>query len=1132
LAGLSAHFPRHPPTGTGQSAAIPFSVNKFQSQIQKLQDATEAPRGETNPEQLDHIRRLLSELSRNITELEGTAGLEDLREMFAAAPELLIVMDREGNVVLNNPAFEAELGFTPQDLLGKHAINTFVHPTDRERTQQEAAKVFRGERTKNFKCRCLRKNGQYAWVSWNATYLPKHDSLLALGREITEQHEEQAMMRLLFAHSTEAHLLYDENGIVDCNLATLQMLGCDQTSQVLGRHPIDFSPEAQPDGSLSTEKARELDTKAHENGLQRFEWTYRRLNGERFIVETTLTSVRLHGKTFLLMSWHDLTERKRAEEALRSSERRFRTVVNDQTEMICRLSCDGIVTFVNEAYRQRLNLPIAEIIGQPLHQLLPSANARTMEKTLARVNVRHPVARAVNTVRTEEGQTYYHEWRVRGLFDEAGHLTEYQGVGLDITEIKKAADAITNREEAIRALYEITCDPNRDFKEQLNSLLQMGCERFGLPLGVLAEIDGDNYIIRAIHAEGFDIEVGEVFDVRETFCSETFKRDDPVGFTNASNSAWHKHPAFRRWGLEAYFGVCVKVGERRYGVLAFSSVDPLQNRYSVTDSQLLQLMGRWIGTELERQETVAELSQARRKAEDANRAKSQFLANMSHEIRTPLNAVLGFSELLEREIENPRHQDFLQSINSSGKTLLALLDEILDLSKIEAGRLAIEPASTAVVPLVEGVVSMFRQKADAKGIQIQLETASAIPPHLSLDEVRIRQILFNLVGNAVKFTDHGSITLRMEARPASGEDAGEDHRAENHSNAEPPAGSRVNLRLEVRDTGMGITEHDLERIFQPFEQQQGQQTRKFGGTGLGLTITQRLVTLMNGTLTVDSAVGQGSTFTVLLRDVLVSHPPAEEPQPARASSAALLDDLDFRKAKALLVDDSHINRKLIATLLSTVNVEVIEAESGPEAIESARQNPPDILLMDLRMPEMSGWEAIRHITAIEGLEHLPVLVLTADVLAPNSAEGADLNIAGYLTKPVRRQELYAYLRILLTEHLVESLPPREKLLPPDPAPEQPGQPAPATPVDYPALLTRLKTDAEELWQDANEGMVVSHAEELAAVLTSLGSEFHEPRITALGHVLGEAVAAYDVENMMAALRGYPEMVRELEQKLS
>jgi hypothetical protein len=136
---------------------------------------------------------------------------------------------------------------------------------------------------------------------------------------------------------------------------------------------------------------------------------------------------------------------------------------------------------------------------------------------------------------------------------------EYQGVGLDITELKKAADAITNREEAIRSLYEITCDPNRNFEEQLQSLLQMGCKRFGLPIGVLAEIQEDNYIIRAIQAEGHDIKTGEVFDVRETFCSHTFRQEEPVGFTNASKSAWKKHPAFRRWGLEAYFGVCVKV---------------------------------------------------------------------------------------------------------------------------------------------------------------------------------------------------------------------------------------------------------------------------------------------------------------------------------------------------------------------------------------------------------------------------------------------------------------------------------------------------------------------------------------------------------------------------------------------
>jgi CheY-like chemotaxis protein len=177
---------------------------------------------------------------------------------------------------------------------------------------------------------------------------------------------------------------------------------------------------------------------------------------------------------------------------------------------------------------------------------------------------------------------------------------------------------------------------------------------------------------------------------------------------------------------------------------------------------------------------------------------------------------------------------------------------------------------------------------------------------------------------------------------------------------------------------------------------------------------------------------------------------------------------------------------------------------------------------------MSGWEAIRHISAIDGLEYLPVLVLTADVLAPNSAEGADLNIAGYLTKPVRRQELYAHLRILLTDHLVESLHLDKAIDEPATATgSEKMQPSAA--VDYPALLKRLNADADQLWQEASEGMVVGQAEELAAVLTNLGREFQEPRVTALGRNLEKAVAAYDVESMMAALRRYPEIIQELEQ---
>ncbi|MGB6016093.1 MAG: ATP-binding protein, partial [Nodosilinea sp.] len=304
------------------------------------------------------------------------------------------------------------------------------------------------------------------------------------------------------------------------------------------------------------------------------------------------------------------------------------------------------------------------------------------------------------------------------------------------------------------------------------------------------------------------------------------------------------------------------------------------------------------------------LEKAAARAEVANRAKSEFLANMSHEIRTPMNAVLGFTDLLQTTIKNPVSLDYLDAISSSGKTLMSLINDILDLSKIEAGQMDIRPEPTDIALLVQDIQHIFQQKAAEKGIQIRVILATGLPTAILFDEVRLRQILFNLVGNALKFTDQGYVDIEVSyTLPPDG-----------------PTQQSVDLKIAVSDTGMGIAEDDQQLIFNAFTQSYSQSDRKFGGTGLGLAITYRLTHLMGGTIAVQSQLGQGSTFVCEFHRVAIA--PEDSPTPAQAEAEP--DVNQGSPLTILVVDDAKSNQDLITGYFRNTHHQLVFAENGLE----------------------------------------------------------------------------------------------------------------------------------------------------------------------------------------------------------
>ena len=704
-------------------------------------------------------------------------------------------------------------------------------------------------------------------------------------------------------------------------------------------------------------------------GYDRFETRHRRKDGSIFDVNISVQYKPFDEGQFVVFL-RNISERKRAEQALRASENKFRSLTCLLPVGVYLCNPDGSCQYVNERWREMAGMSPEEALGYGW-----VSGIHLDDREMVRANWDRMVESKGSwgceyRFQTPAGKTTLVYGLATTVQDEKGRITGYVGANTDITERKVLEQALA---------FIATCGSAQSGMDFFQSLAKYLAAALSMDFVCIDRLEGDGLNARtlAVYFDGH-FEDNVTYALKDTPCGGVVGRT-VCCFPRDVRSLFPKDAVLQDMVAESYAGVTLwDSAHQPNGLIAVISRRPLND--SRLAESILQMVGVRAGLELERLQAEQELRQALERAEVATRSKSEFLASMSHEIRTPLNGVLGMLQLLQSTALDNEQNEYVGLAIQSSKRLTRLLSDILDLSKVEAGKLALQENDFTLAEVKAATMDIFGYLGRQKGLELSFTLDDRLPSIITGDDARLRQILLNLVGNAVKYTDRGFV--QAEASLAS------------DANVSP-----LSIVFTVTDSGCGIPEEHLANIFEPFEQVRGSIKHRSGGVGLGLAIVKRLVDLMGGEITVQSVMGQGTVMRVTLPFHLPTQMPPRAPEQAPTNSCG-------QSLRILLAEDDATSQAVVLTSLLKAKHTVDVVSDGQQALLRLAEHDFDVILMDIQMPVMDGVEATKLIRAgSTPKSSIPIIALTAFAMAGDKEKLLAAGMDDYIAKPVEMTAL-------------------------------------------------------------------------------------------------------------------------------
>lgn len=973
------------------------------------------------------------------------------------------------------------------------------------------------------------------WIPEEQNFARSVGNLVALAIEINQRLQAEIALknseqryRTLYEDNQDAILLLDveKQGFSDCNQAGLKLYGAESLTDIIGKNPLNFSPEKQTNGENSFDLAFYHHEQALTKGNHRFEWLHQRLSGEEFIGEVWLTALELEGRKILQTVVRDISDRKLAERQLRQSEANlvaaqriahlgsweynlitgkitwsletfniygldpaqgeptmeelvktflpndydpWRKIIYDQVindgksfefsyglvrpdgqiryvesrgepifnqtgqviglfgtvndvtsrklmEMALRLSeerwelalkgtNDGIwdwnltnnQVFFSPRWKEMLGYSEAEIDNNydEFYQKIHPEDRELVEQNYqAHLRGETPYYAEEIRLQCKDGSYKWILSRGQAVRDETGKPIRIVGSNTDISDRKK-------REEALKLLVQGTASVSG--QQCLQNIVQNLAKLLDVRYSMISEfVEGTKSRARSLaYWQGEEFGENITYDLSDTPC-DLVRQHEVCHFESNIQKIFPKDLELVNLNAQGYWGTTLKNATgKTIGLLNIFDVKPLP--YQEITESILKIFAARAGAELERQQAEVALQQAKDKAESASQAKSEFLANMSHELRTPLNGILGYTQILQQDTTmTPEQSNAVNVIHQSGSHLLTLINDLLDLSKIEVRKMELLPKDFHLPNFLQGVVEMCRIRAEQKGIGFVYQTGSALPVAIHSDEKRLRQVLLNLLGNAIKFTDHGEVTFSVT-------NIGYNHDQNKDRHQISPL---MKIRFQIEDTGVGINTTQVDQIFLPFEQV-GEKSRKATGTGLGLAISQKIIEMMGSNINVNSKLGQGSVFWFDLELLPAAEWLSVNTQKTKNEKGGKIQGVKGKLPQVLLVDDKWENCAFIVNLLQPIGIQIETASNGQEALDKIDKLLPDLIITDLIMPVMDGFELIKKIRANSQLAHAKIIISSASISDLDQSQTRSVGGDDFLSKPVQANELFEKLQKFL-----------------------------------------------------------------------------------------------------------------------